>query len=207
MTATPASRETTSFSPLFKVALQRRLRMPVSDHDSACGMCGEFWTGEVTTPSWTGPGGGGGGSVWFFVVTSRVRYSVARAFPSHLASSVHLLSAHVRMWSASFKRGFGRLLLQSFTSALVHCRLLPDFVRVFVLSDLVAVSAAQFLSSLTPPWFVFSPRYRSLRRASPASPSVAGSTHRARFFAAFGHLDLLARLCDFSTSERFAPRR
>ena len=40
LTATPASRDTHIPSPLFRVALQRRLRMPVWDCDAACGLCG-----------------------------------------------------------------------------------------------------------------------------------------------------------------------
>ena len=38
-------------SPLFRVALQRSLRMPLWDQDSACSMCGEDLTVGVVTPS------------------------------------------------------------------------------------------------------------------------------------------------------------
>ena len=41
LTVTTASHETHFLSPLSKVALRRRICMPVWDHDSACGMCGE----------------------------------------------------------------------------------------------------------------------------------------------------------------------
>ena len=41
LTATPAPRDTHVPSPLLRVALQRRLRLPVWDCDSACGLCGE----------------------------------------------------------------------------------------------------------------------------------------------------------------------
>ena len=41
LTANPSSADTHVPSPLFRTALQRRLRMPLWDHDSACSMCGE----------------------------------------------------------------------------------------------------------------------------------------------------------------------
>ena len=41
VTATPASLDTHVSSPLFRVALHRRLHTALWDHDSACGMCGE----------------------------------------------------------------------------------------------------------------------------------------------------------------------
>ena len=42
LTATPSSHDTHVPSPLFKVAWQRRLRLPVWDQDSACGLSGEI---------------------------------------------------------------------------------------------------------------------------------------------------------------------
>ena len=41
LTATPASPDTHIPSPLFRTSMQRRLRMPIWDADSACGLCGE----------------------------------------------------------------------------------------------------------------------------------------------------------------------
>ena len=41
LTANPTCVDSSVSSPLFRVALQRRLRVPLWDHDSACGMCGE----------------------------------------------------------------------------------------------------------------------------------------------------------------------
>ena len=38
-------------APLFRVALQRRLRMPIWDCDTACGLCGEVLTGSFVTMS------------------------------------------------------------------------------------------------------------------------------------------------------------
>ena len=39
--ATPASRDLHIPSPVFRVAMQRRLRMPIWECDTACGLCGE----------------------------------------------------------------------------------------------------------------------------------------------------------------------
>ena len=41
LTATSASPDTQIPSPLFRTALRRRLRMPIWDSDTACGLCGE----------------------------------------------------------------------------------------------------------------------------------------------------------------------
>ena len=50
LTATPASRDLHIPSSLFRVAMQRRLRMPLWDCDAACGLCGEVLIGGVTMP-------------------------------------------------------------------------------------------------------------------------------------------------------------
>ena len=50
LTANPSCVESHVPSPLFRVALQRRLRMALWDHDSACSMCGEVldrWGGHA----------------------------------------------------------------------------------------------------------------------------------------------------------------
>ena len=41
LTANPSCIDSSVSSPLFRVALQRRLRVPLWDRDTACGMCGE----------------------------------------------------------------------------------------------------------------------------------------------------------------------
>ena len=72
LTATPASPDTHIPSPLFRTALRRRLRMPIWDNDTACGLCGEVldrWGDHAICCSWWRGGGWGGGATGSFVTT------------------------------------------------------------------------------------------------------------------------------------------